>query len=369
MQYIYLYPTCVTVKGYSRSILQDLQQMKYFFIPNFLEETLQKTTGKTVMELREAIGNDELYNEYITFLTEQNVVYFSENKIDFSMLPLEYSYPAKISNGIIICSAKVIDNFKHIIESLTFLGCEHLQVYYTTCESKKSITSLLAFFEDTRIRSIELIINNITGFESIESVKAFFAKYHRLFKLIISGASHTQKVFVDPFNQKHIFYSQNQISYNDCGCIHPLFFKNNLSFYVEGLSFNTCLNRKVCVDANGDIKNCPSVSQNFGNIFKNSLEEIIDNDEFKKYWKINKNNIDICRDCEFRYMCPDCRVFLKKDYTNSQPLKCTYNPYVCKWQGEDGYVPVDECGEYNDFEEFSTVGEKILQLNKQIWGE
>ncbi len=27
----------------------------------------------------------------------------------------------------------------------------------------------------------------------------------------------------------------------------------------------------------------------------------------------------------------------------SQPAKCTYNPYICKWKGEEGCVPVEGC--------------------------
>jgi hypothetical protein len=69
-------------------------------------------------------------------------------------------------------------------------------------------------------------------------------------------------------------------------------------------------------------------------------------------------------------MCTDCRCFIK-DPGNiySQPAKCTYNPYICKWEGQDGYIPVEECGNYARDKGFVPDHEKIKELNKQIWGD
>ena len=53
---------------------------------------------------------------------------------------------------------------------------------------------------------------------------------------------------------------------------------------------------------------------------------------FKKLWGITKDMIMICSDCEFRYMCVDCRI-LRSDQSNtySKPLKCKYDPYTANW--------------------------------------
>jgi SPASM domain peptide maturase of grasp-with-spasm system len=94
---------------------------------------------------------------------------------------------------------------------------------------------------------------------------------------------------------------------------------------------------------NGEIKNCPSLSRSFGNIKDTTIAEAIAKPGFKDLWSIRKDDIDVCKDCEFRYMCTDCRAFIKDpDNIYSQPAKCTYNPYIAKWQGEEGYVSVEE---------------------------
>ena len=50
-------------------------------------------------------------------------------------------------------------------------------------------------------------------------------------------------------------------------------------------------------------------------------------------------------------------------------MECPYNPYIAKWEGEEDYVPVEECGTYSKETSFLVNKRKINKLNKQIWGE
>jgi hypothetical protein len=69
-------------------------------------------------------------------------------------------------------------------------------------------------------------------------------------------------------------------------------------------------------------------------------------------------------------MCTDCRVFIKDSENSlSQPSKCTYNPYIAKWQGEEGYVPVEECGTYTRETGFVVNPQRVEELNSLIWKE
>jgi hypothetical protein len=53
---------------------------------------------------------------------------------------------------------------------------------------------------------------------------------------------------------------------------------------------------------------------------------------FKDAWSINKDEILVCRDCEFRYICSDCRVFIEDPHNiYSKPAKCKYDPYSATW--------------------------------------
>ena len=59
------------------------------------------------------------------------------------------------------------------------------------------------------------------------------------------------------------------------------------------------------------------------------LDDVCKMDEFRMLWNINKDKIDVCKDCEFRYICTDCRAYIKdKRDIYSKPLKCNYDPYT-----------------------------------------
>lgn len=54
-----------------------------------------------------------------------------------------------------------------------------------------------------------------------------------------------------------------------------------------------------------------------------------------EYGHIKKDDIEICKDCEFRYICTDCRV--QVDHKYARPNTCIYNPYTNLWKGQEGY--------------------------------
>ncbi|MDN3636146.1 grasp-with-spasm system SPASM domain peptide maturase [Neolewinella lacunae] len=131
-----------------------------------------------------------------------------------------------------------------------------------------------------------------------------------------------------------IFYSKEAVySEKCCGKISPSFFTINTKTFTESVNFNSCLNRKIAIDVEGRIKNCPSMSDSFGIAGNITFEEILKKPSFKDKWNINKNLINVCKDCEFRYVCTDCRAYIENpEESLSKPLKCGYDPYTGEWQ-------------------------------------
>lgn len=83
------------------------------------------------------------------------------------------------------------------------------------------------------------------------------------------------------------------------------------------------------------------MKKSYGNIKTNNLKSILGQRDLQELWTINKDEIKICKDCEYRYCCTDCRVFT--DDVNdkySRPSSCTYNPYQGLWKGDEGYIDV-----------------------------
>ena len=127
---------------------------------------------------------------------------------------------------------------------------------------------------------------------------------------------------------------QDVVSNKSCGIIN---FKNfnvsGIKEYTEAKNYNSCLNRKVSIDIDGKIKNCPSMLKDYVHINSVALTEVVNNNEFQKLWFINKDKISVCKSCEYRYICTDCRAFVEnpKDLY-SKPLKCGYNPETNEWE-------------------------------------
>lgn len=101
---------------------------------------------------------------------------------------------------------------------------------------------------------------------------------------------------------------------------------------------HNCFFNKICVTASGEVIPCiMERSVILGNAFKNNFEEIIGLEKSKRVRRLSKDFIEICKDCEYRYGCFDCRPKAKKSLFDKEnlytkPDDCTYNPYTAKWE-------------------------------------
>ncbi len=74
------------------------------------------------------------------------------------------------------------------------------------------------------------------------------------------------------------------------------------------------------------------MKESFGNLTDTTLVEAIEKPGFQKTLGYKKNFITKCKDCEFRYICTDCRANLENpDDIYSAPCKCSYDPYTGEW--------------------------------------
>ena len=88
----------------------------------------------------------------------------------------------------------------------------------------------------------------------------------------------------------------------------------------------------ISINEKGEVKPCLWSNIVVGNLYKKSFQYILE--RIEKYWKLSKDIIEKCKDCEFRYACSDCRVKTLKESNSlfSKPPYCKYNPYTGKWE-------------------------------------
>lgn len=122
-----------------------------------------------------------------------------------------------------------------------------------------------------------------------------------------------------------------------CGQVAPGYFSVNMEHFMEALHFNSCLNRKISIAADGQIKACPSMGHSCGKAGEISLKAAAQDQVLVQLGRITKDQVAVCRDCEFRYICTDCRAYLSDPSDiYSKPAKCSYDPYTATWAEATG---------------------------------
>jgi SPASM domain peptide maturase of grasp-with-spasm system len=328
------FASSIPVKGAKRSIICDVQRGSYIFIPNDLYDVLIKHDGKSLFEIKKSYYNryDLILDEYFEFLIEKEHVFYTNIPDLFSNISMQWFEPFQINNAIIDVDENL--DFKKILLQLEELKCKSVEFRFFSSEKQKIINDILFFLEDKKLIAYSLgfvVPNSIeTHLKDLENI---ILNNPRISYFIITNA--TENNFVESSREKrgYVFYTKEKIfSSSHCGLIDKEYFTVNTKLFTESQHHNTCLNRKISIDIDGNIKNCPSMDHSFGNIKDTTLEEALNHPNFKKYWNITKDQIEVCKDCEFRHICTDCRVYIEEPENKySKPLKCGYNPYTNEW--------------------------------------
>jgi SPASM domain peptide maturase of grasp-with-spasm system len=331
-----IFTCCILVKGYERSIICDIQRESIHTIPNDVYQMLVEYDGKTLQEIKTHYGEDynEIIDEYFEFLEKEDYVFFTHTPQNFPKIDLFWEEPCSITNAIIdLDMNSTFLNWTQIIKEFEELGCKHIQIRSFTNHSLLFFEKILNQCENKRIVSVELVIKYQPEFDK-RLLFDFCQKYPRLSTINVYSAPKTEALHISEQSEGHIFTTTDEItSAAHCGIIAFDYFTINIKTFSEAQQHNTCLNRKISIDTEGYIRNCPSMPEHYGNIKDTTLQEALQHPDFKKYWFINKDQISVCKDCEFRYICTDCRAYRENpEDLYSKPLKCGYNPYTCEWE-------------------------------------
>lgn len=333
--YPVIFENCRIVKGAKQSIICDLQRFEYFNIPPEIVELLDLCGKHTVSSIKKKYNNqyDVIIEKNLLFLEDKEIIFFSENPNWFPPMDLSWDSPSQYTNALIDYSEELFENIEKVISSLEKCGCQHVQIRFYEFITIKKLNVLISKFAEKNILSIELLIKYLPEFTN-NSLHKLFSNYPRIFSVIIHSCPNGFEEKCKALKQDYFMFSEVELKGETCcGNISPDWFSTNTDFFVESKNHNNCLNRKIGIDKNGLVKNCPSMSNNFGHFKEINFEALRNNKEFTKYWGISKDQVEICKDCEFRYICSDCRAYLEEpENIYSKPLKCGYDPYTNKWE-------------------------------------
>lgn len=303
-----LYPDCKLVSGKSRDAIYDLTRNSIYVVPHEMSKQFSIDNSVNV----DSFPKDKR-REYVDFLKNNELGRFDMPK-EFTALSDDFISPSLISNAIIDIGETVLPLSK-IATELSDLVCESVFLRFINKVSINHIDDCSKNFASKSMSSIELGLQYENGME--DYVIDIISRIQLCSRIIIVNS---------PFVKSDESHRGVPIRYveDDYRCCsdkvydYSFFANANLSLYLESLSNNNCLNKKIVIDQYGYIKNCPRLTKNFGNVNDVSLSEVLQNSDFKKLWKMNKDNVEKCCDCELRYACQHCIY--------SSEL-CSYNVY------------------------------------------
>ncbi|WP_294326634.1 grasp-with-spasm system SPASM domain peptide maturase [uncultured Chryseobacterium sp.] len=338
MRYFNLFSNILITKGAGRILISDLQRQISDLYPLELYDIIEELKNDSVENILENYDAESklIIHEYIDFLLEKEYGFITHEDWDnnFPTLSFEYQEVSRISNIFIeIDNVIILDKIRQSVNSL---GVKHLVIYCTKELSLEEFQDIDNKFKNSVLEGIEIYAPFHSALDE-NCFQILNKSTTRIYNFIFYNCNEI------PFKTKEVFrftinFNHENLKISACGKIDLKYFNTNLPKVLEAINHNSCLHKKIGIDIEGNIKNCPLMPEKFGNIHQSSLEEVVIQNDFKKYWNLTKDKIEICKDCEFRYVCTDCRAYTEKNHKNkegldlSKPLKCGYNPYTCTWE-------------------------------------
>jgi SPASM domain peptide maturase of grasp-with-spasm system len=332
-RYFVLHANCIPTKGFNRSLITDFQRYRYYYVPNDLVEVLDFTKSKTLDEIygMHSTDNASILNEYFDFLTDNELGFIDDEREVFPELSLEWDSPSAITNAIIDVEQEYLTqvDYSSLFQDLSNFNCACVQIRSFGKINLESLEGLISYSLNTRIKEIRLVLEHQEGMIN-DWINNLVNNHKRVSQILFFNCLEDWSERI--MGVDIVYLQAKNLSASDCGTICPTAFNLNIEHLTESLKFNTCLNRKISVDSRGFIKNCPSQKTSYGHLRDVNLTDVVEDKLFQSLWKTKKDDIKICKDCEHRHICTDCRIFISDPNDPlSKPSKCNYDPYTSAW--------------------------------------
>ena len=310
------------------SVIMDLQRNNYIEIPNILFEILSNNLREiNIDELKEKYFQE--YNEgidkYFAFLVELEYGFFTKEPLLFPEMSEDFLTPFLLMSSVVSYNDKSNYSLSNTFNQMKFLGVQSLQIRIFTKIDINDLLNSLSCFKESRTKVIEIYLKDFNY--DLTEVKKFV---NSDFRITLVLHSINREIEIENLIN-NIYLTRNIINENEDEIYAKELFVSNIPFYIEAKKFNVGLNKKICVDYNGDIKNYINHITSFGNINEIELINVLKNEDFKKKWNIKNDEIKKCQDCQYRYACiSNSDLEMKKNET-IKINTCNFNPYSNEW--------------------------------------
>ncbi len=356
-----IYANCVPVKGFNRSIIYDLTRRTFKIIPNFLYEILTQDEGKSKAEILLKYPDDTfVLNEYFELLEQEEFAFWIDDTLSpqFPNINFTWHHPSKVINATIeVRRSGQPTEWLDVFSNLETLGCSYIELRFACSVSNAEIYAVINSIKQTSFQSISLFLLDGINNCDIKCLEVLCEGLLQLKKLKIFNATTSFYKKLHPEIKSELILIPDTYRPRD----DRKLFVVNMQSFSEAQQHNLYFNRKLIVSFEKETQEdwtpahlCYTDMQ--------SISDKISEQPYQELCTISKDKILICNVCEYRYMCLDKRLPQKiADNVWSYESECEYNPYLSKWNHEQGFLKLSECGIEIDRQNGIKIDEARLQ--------
>jgi SPASM domain peptide maturase of grasp-with-spasm system len=322
-----LFASCIPVKGTKRGAIFDLQRGNIHFVPNTLLELLEEYTDKRLFE--EYIGQKDTLAKYFNYLYDNDLIFCTNEPLNFPNISTKKYF---IPNSLDFLSLEIdtVEPFKvDMLQNIDKLGVRELIIVQNNIDID-NIVRVLKLCENSKVTGIVIVSPN-----------SELIKTNKFVKIIESNLRVLKWIFYNTETSKDIHSkitfrkgSLKDILCKRIGSVND--FVINTTAYIEAVNHNLYFNRRAYTDNKGQVKHSFDDPLSYGSIQTKELHKIISTEKFQELWNVTKVHVKECRNCEFRFVCPDNRIPKKINNTEYEhTTTCQYNPHSSTWKNDD----------------------------------
>lgn len=330
-QWFKVFSSCVLVKGHKESLIYDLERNCSYAIGNAFLPYFEEIQDMDLPSLEKKFpSNYEDIKSFMEKFLNEEIAFITHEPANFPEIDFTWKSPYIIENAVIEIARDISFDFQNLVKQLDDCGCQAVELRFQNDVNSDKFKEILKEFRGRRFRCIDIIIP-YNLFAAIDKPANLYKKHPRIRFLKVYGVPSKIHNSLTSKENGRIIFSVKEVNSNSKESIRPNSFVFNIPSFAESQNHNLGLNRKISISKTGSLKNFLNHEKSFGNIKDFDIKEVISTEAFNKIWYLSNDQIEKCKDCQYRYACVNNSDIKEENGKSYRTDDCGFNPYRNKW--------------------------------------
>jgi hypothetical protein len=297
--------TCQIVSGVEGHFMFNLEKNKYTQLPDAIFEIFKKYSHLTIEQIEQLYDDHKgKISTFLATLKQAEFIFETQFPEHYSSANLDWNRPEKIFNAIVAYHKNSNYSLIDTLKQLDDLGTKYLEIRLSGNLEYSFVENVLRKIRTSRLVMIDIVMEDMivshSDFERI--INKLLADFPKINRVLIYGVPHHKIASLPDIT--NVFYTTKSlvsIEENNLSKNYNKYFINT-EFFKESQKYNPFYNRKVCISEKGLIKNCLSLSQSFGLVDMDTIEDVISKSDFQQLWNWNNDKDEKLKHSAFRYV-------------------------------------------------------------------